>query len=46
MNTSYSPSSIRLMVVDPRDGRTLLGILARIDVLMALERLDERQHQI
>ncbi len=44
MNSSCYPQAIRFMVVDPADGETLVGILSRIDVLEALESLDEWHH--
>lgn len=44
MNSSCYPQAIRFMVVDPDDGETLVGILSRIDVLEAMEALDEWHH--
>ncbi len=45
MNAAYTPQAVRMMVVDPEDDETVVGILARADVLMWLEKLDERHHQ-
>jgi CIC family chloride channel protein len=35
----------RMIVVDPIEGRRVVGILTRLDLLMALEKLDERHHE-
>ncbi len=45
MNSSCYPQAIRFMVVDPEDGEKLVGILSRIDVLEAMEALDEWHHR-
>ena len=44
MNKDRQTKNIRLMVVEPWDREILVGILTRMDILRALENLDEHHN--